>query len=49
MNSRINYTSERLSPEFPSGKIAKNRLYYYRCFRCGREVWEMLRVMLADL
>ena len=34
--------------EFPSGKIAKNRLYYYRCFRCGREVRKMLRVMLVD-
>ena len=49
MNTRINHTSERLSPEFPSGKIAKNRLYYYRCFRCDREVRKMLRVMLADL
>ena len=48
-NTRINHTSERLSPEFPSGKIAKNRLYYYRCFRCGRKVRKMLRVMLADL
>lgn len=49
MNTRINHTSERLSPEFPSGKIAKNRLYYYRCFRFGREVRKMLRVMLVDL
>lgn len=49
MNTRINHTSERLSPEFPSGKIAKNQLYYYRCFRFGREVRKMLRVMLADL
>nr|DAU95815.1 MAG TPA: hypothetical protein [Caudoviricetes sp.] len=49
MNTRINHTSERLSPEFPSGKIAKNQLYYYRCFRCGRKVRKMLRVMLADL
>ena len=42
------HVNEQSPPEFPSGKIAKNRLYYYRCFQCGREVRKMLRVMPVD-